>query len=242
MTPEENGGEIAAANSGVNGVYYDEAFKDKLPIAERTAQLLDKIPSDYSEPFGLWLDYFVWKVSGGVPADGTVWTIDNAWGSWNDDKTVFTQVPDLPSEGDSWKIEVKAMTMNPEDADFTKIRVVPNPYIASSFLDTSPTNRRIEFVNLPDRCTIRIYTLSGNLVNMLSHIGVNRQGWGDYTDWDRLNVESEPREFTGYDNHGGTELWNMSNRFGQTVASGLYLYHVTDQRGESHTGKFYIIN
>jgi len=241
MTPDENGGEIAAEKSLVNGVYYDEAFKDELPISERTAQLLDKIPSDFSEPFGLWVNYMVWKISDGVPADGTVWTIDYAWGSWNADKTVFTQIAELPSQGDSWKVEVKAMTMDPEDADLTKVKVVPNPYIASSYLDLSPNNRRIEFINLPSRCTIRIYSLGGNLVNVINHIGANRQGWGDYTDWDRLS-DNQPREFTGYDNHSGTEPWNLRNRFGQTVASGLYFYHVTDQRGEEFTGKFYVIN
>jgi len=240
MTPEANGGEIAAPKSRVNGLYYDEAFRYKLPISDRTAQLLDKIPSDYANPFGLWVNYMVWKISGGVPADGTVWTIDYAWGTWNADKTVFTQVADLPSPGvDKWKIEIKASTMDPEDADLSKVSVVPNPYIGTSFLDLSPSSRRIEFINLPARCTIRIYSLGGNLVNVLNHIGANRQGWGDYTTYDR--AEGAPKTYTGYDNHGGTEPWNLRNRFGQTVASGLYFYHVTDSRGEQFTGKFYLV-
>jgi len=119
---------------------------------------------------------------------------------------------------------------------------VPNPYLASSWLDLSPSSRRIEFVNLPSRCTIRIFSLGGHLVNVLNHIGANRHGWGNYADWDRLDNQNQPRVFTGYDNHGGTEPWNLRNRFGQTVASGLYFFHVTDQRGETHTGKFYIVN
>jgi len=115
--------------------------------------------------------------------------------------------------------------------------------MASSFLDLSTNNRRIDFVNLPDKCTIRIYTLSGNLVNVLNHIGASRQGWGNFTNWDRINAQTgEPAVYTGYDNHSGTEPWNLRNRFGQTVASGLYFFHVTDQRGETHTGKFYIVN
>ena len=100
--------------------------------------------------------------------------------------------------------------------------------------------RSVEFINLPDRCTIRIYTLGGNLVNVLNHIGANRQGWGNYTDWDRL-TNSQPYEYTGYDNHSGTEPWNLRNRFGSTVASGLYFYHVTDSRGKTYTGKFYVV-
>ena len=119
--------------------------------------------------------------------------------------------------------------------------MVPNPYIASSYLDQSSYNKRVEFINLPAKCTVRIYSLGGNLVNVLNHIGTNRAGWGDYTDWDRLTL-SEPVEYSGYDNHSGTEPWNLRNRYGQLVASGLYFYHVTDERGETHTGKFYVIN
>ena len=143
---------------------------------------------------------------------------------------------------DKWEINIKPSTLNAEDADLSKIMVVPNPYMATSFLDLSPDSRRIEFVNLPDRCTIRIYSLGGHLVNVLNHIGASRHGWGDYQDWDRLGSDGSPRDFSGYDNHGGTEPWNLRNRFGVTVASGLYFFHVTDTRGETFTGKFYVIN
>jgi len=240
MTPEGYGAEVIA-EAGNNGNYYNETFVNRVPKAERTAKMLDKLPADFDDSFAFWLNGMVWVVLDGMPANGTVWTIDNAWGTWNSDKTVFTQVADMPWPGDKWKIQIKAMSMDPDDANLKKIKVVPNPYIASSYLDLSPNNRRIEFTNLPSRCTIRIYSLGGNLVNVLNHIGSSRQGWGNYTDWDRLS-DNQPRVFTGYDNHGGTEPWNLRNRFGQTVASGLYLYHVTDQQGETYTGKFYVIN
>jgi hypothetical protein len=220
-----------------------------LPREERTVLMSETFPADNTDDFGIWLNGAVWRFSSGgagftsMPAVGTVMTVDFCMGSWNDDQTVFTMNADPPWPGDKWKIDVKAMSMNPEDADLSKIRVVPNPYMASSFLDLSINGRRIEFVNLPDKCTIRIYTLSGNLVNVLNHIGASRQGWGNYTNWDRINAQTgEPAVYTGYDNHSGTEPWNLRNRFGQTVASGLYFFHVTDQRGETHTGKFYIVN
>ncbi len=177
-----------------------------------------------------------------MPAPGTVWIITNAYGEWNGDQTVFTQHGDMPTLGDKFQIQIKASSMNADDADLSKIMVVPNPYMASSFLDLSPDSRRIDFVNLPDRCTIRIYSLGGHLVNVLNHIGTNRHGWGNYTDWDRLDANGNPKVLTGYDNHGGNESWNLRNRFGQTVASGLYFFHVTDSRGKTYTGKFYIIN
>jgi len=221
--------------------FYDE-FMDGVAQADRANLMIDKIPAGNTEAFGIWLNGIVWEVSPDeiteplsemlyegeltMPSPGTVFTVSNAWGSWNDDKTVFTQWSGPPVPGDK----------------LSKVRVVPNPYLASSWLDLSPSSRRIEFVNLPSRCTIRIFSLGGHLVNVLNHIGANRHGWGNYADWDRLDNQNQPRVFTGYDNHGGTEPWNLRNRFGQTVASGLYFFHVTDQRGETHTGKFYIVN
>ncbi|MCE5271505.1 hypothetical protein LLH00_09515 [bacterium] len=245
QTKEGFGADIGSA--GNRGVYYDEAFSNQVPVSQRTVKMPETISADNTEHFGLWLNGGLWRISSGggdgitMPTAGTVWTATNAFGSWNGDGTVFTQVPDLPWLGDKWTIEIKKSTLDAKDADLSKIKVVPNPYIASSFLDLSATQRRVDFVNLPDRCTIRIYTLGGNLVNVLNHIGSNRSGWGNYTDWDRLTL-SEPKVMTGYDNHSGTEPWNLRNRFGQTIASGLYFYHVTDTRGKTYTGKFYVID
>ncbi len=226
-----------------NGVITNE-WRSRTPRAERTVKQRETLPVDNTEEFAFWVNGLPWRVHNitSMPAPGTVWTIDNAFGTWNGDQTAFTQYADMPWLGDSWTIKINGSSMDPNNADLSKIMVVPNPYMASSALDLSPSQRRLEFVNLPARCTIRIYSLGGHLVNVLNHIGANRHGWGDYNDWDRLDTSGNPREFVGWDNHGGTEAWNLQNRFGQTVASGLYFYHVTDERGETHTGKFYVIN
>ncbi|MFH1070282.1 MAG: hypothetical protein V1794_11740 [Candidatus Glassbacteria bacterium] len=212
--------------------------------SSRTAMLVQTLPATNTSPFTLFVNgqFLVFTmVQKVMPPNGTVMKLRTAFGAWSG--TTFTQNPDIINPGDKWRFDIQGMTIDKEDADMSRIKVVPNPYMASSFLDLSINNRRIDFVNLPDRCTIRIYTLRGNLVNVLNHVGVNRQGWGNYTDWDRLtSVTSEPSQYTGYDNHGGTEPWNLRNRWGQTVASGLYFFHVTDQRGETLTGKFYIVN
>ncbi len=249
QTKEGFGSNIGANNR--RGKYFDEAFVSLLPFSERTVKMPETLPADNTEHFGLYLNGILWRFdregtkSDGVdgitmPQPGSVWIATNVFGSWNSDKTVFTQVPELPAVGDKWEIKIDRSTLNPEDADLSKIKVVPNPYIASSLLDLSATQRRIDFVNLPDRCTIRIFSMGGNLVNVLNHIGANRSGWGNYTDWDHLTV-NEPKVMTGYDNHSGNEAWDLRNRFGQTVASGLYFFHVTDSRGKTFTGKFYIV-
>ncbi|MFH1071630.1 MAG: hypothetical protein V1794_18570, partial [Candidatus Glassbacteria bacterium] len=214
------------------------------PQSSRTTLMVQTLSATNTSPFTLFVNgqFLVFTmVQKVMPTNGTVMKLRTAFGAWSG--TTFTQNPDIINPGDKWEFNIKGMTMNAADADLSRIKVVPNPYMASSFLDLSVNNRRIDFVNLPDRCTIRIYTLGGNLVNVLNHIGANREGWGNYTDWDRLtSVTSAPAQYSGYDNHGGTEPWNLRNRWGQTVASGLYFFHVTDQRGETFSGKFYIIN
>ncbi|MFC1545050.1 hypothetical protein ACFL4X_02695, partial [Gemmatimonadota bacterium] len=228
--------ELGAWGFMPDGTYGDffEDVKAEVARSDRTLLMEETVAADNTDNFAISLNGIVWEFSGitAMPAAGTKFTLVYAFGTWNGDQTVFTQVADAPFPGDKWQI----------DADLAKIRVVPNPYIASSLLDQSNGSRRIDFVNLPSRCTVRIYSLGGNLVNVLNHIGASRTGWGNYTDYDNIQPDNSPLEFTGYDNHSGNEAWNMKNRFGQTVASGLYFYHVTDERGETHTGKFYIVN
>jgi len=63
-------------------------------------------------------------------------------------------------------------------ADMDNIYVIPNPYIGRSKFDgrregdnKGDKSRRLWFVNLPERCKIRIYTLAGDLVQELDHDG-----------------------------------------------------------------------
>ncbi len=86
-------------------------------------------------------------------------------------------------------MQIKALTLDPEDIDLTTVRVVPNPYIASSTWTCGPGGRRIDFINLPDKCTIRIYSMGGNLVNVLNHIGASRRA-GATTPTGRLSGQS----------------------------------------------------
>jgi hypothetical protein len=233
----------AATYRGEWGLTWGGSGNVETPQGQRTTLLVQTLPANNTEDFHLWVNGQSYRIFGvsAMPANGATWVVRTALGSWNGN--TFVQTPDVIQPGDTWKFEVNPMTLDPQDADLSRIKVVPNPYMASSFLDLSPANRRVEFVNLPSECTIRIYTLSGNLVNVLNHIGINRNGWGNYTDFDRLQPGTgDPTVFSGYDNHTGTEPWNLRNRFGQIVASGLYLFHVTDQRGETFTGKFYIVN
>ncbi|RKY25193.1 MAG: hypothetical protein DRP79_06890, partial [Planctomycetota bacterium] len=103
-----------------------------------------------------------------------------------------------------------ALALNQRDV--LKIRVVPNPFYAHASWDISPTEKHVQFINLPGTCTIRIFTISGNLVNVLQHT-----------------------------NGTGTENYNLRNRFGEPLASGIYYYVVTDRSGDKETGRFVVV-
>ncbi len=68
-----------------------------------------------------------------------------------------------------------------------RINVVPNPYYAFSGYETSRLDNRIKFINLPQSCTISIYTVSGTLVRKF-----RKDNDLTYLDWDLRNASNIP--------------------------------------------------
>jgi hypothetical protein len=104
-----------------------------------------------------------------------------------------------------------------------EVLVVPNPYrINQDYFEQGwesgqgDTERRIDFTNLPEKCTIRVYTLAGDLVATLEH---------DYPS--RSPVPH-------------SESWNMISRNIQAIASGIYIFAVESAQGK-YLGKFTIV-
>jgi hypothetical protein len=101
-----------------------------------------------------------------------------------------------------------------------KISVVPNPYIAAAAWERRNLNqtgrgeRKISFINLPAECTVKIYTIVGDLVKTLD------------------------KDFSATD---GSLTWNLVSEDGMDVASGLYIYHVETPDGEEYINKFALI-
>ena len=100
------------------------------------------------------------------------------------------------------------------------IYVVPNPYVATTVFEprnpasrTQRGMRRLYFANVPKQCTIRIYTLAGELVETLYH---------DSTLDD------------------GKVFWDMRTKDNMNLAYGLYIFHVDSPEG-SYIGKFAVI-
>ncbi|MCU0638948.1 MAG: hypothetical protein MUF59_03625 [Candidatus Krumholzibacteria bacterium] len=108
-------------------------------------------------------------------------------------------------------------------SDGEGIYVVPNPATESSMspwrLEPNmgdPTGIKVEFRNLPAcRSTVRIFTLSGDLVEILYHDGSGGSG---------------------------TLAWDLVTRNGQDITSGVYLFAVEPEGGFEQTiGKFVVI-
>jgi len=121
-----------------------------------------------------------------------------------------------------------------------KVYVFPNPYRVEARWDRTAQVRDhyLWFANLPERCTVRIYTLSGDLVLEEPFDGASYRGAGARGVFD-------PSTVSGLDAptlSGTTFAWNMITREGQAVATGLYLYSVEDRStGEKTVGKFLIV-
>ncbi len=81
--------------------------------------------------------------------------------------------------------------------DLERVLVVPNPYRGNEVWDP-PGQSELHFINLPARSTIRIYTVSGDLVRELQH-------------------DDPVRDFA---------RWDLKNGAGQPVAAGIYVFRV----------------
>jgi len=114
----------------------------------------------------------------------------------------------------TFKIEGWDPIMNDEkksDEDLNLVTVVPNPYYAYNAYEGNALTNKVKIINLPDKCIVSIYTLSGTKV----------------------------RQFRK-DNETTSIEWDLTNFANTPVASGFYLIHVKDlTSGGERTIKFF---
>jgi hypothetical protein len=120
-------------------------------------------------------------------------------------------------------------------SDTFKISVYPNPYRVDhdyshfenpgGVVQDADRHRILNFINLPAKCKIRIYTLDGDLVQEINH--------------DKNPAASD----------AGYERWDLLTRNAQIVSAGLYMYTVQSADGiwtedglkNTYVGKIIII-
>jgi hypothetical protein len=125
-----------------------------------------------------------------------------------------------PAEGEPYPCpdEMVSVSLNviPQN-NLGKIYAVPNPYRTGGSVFTTPNyhnfpDNMIRFVNVPPNCSLKIYTVSGDLVWEVE----NREGLG--------NIE-----------------WDARNQRGEDVASGVYVYKIEDLSGNRVYGRLVVI-
>ncbi|MBK6838037.1 MAG: hypothetical protein IPG90_06960 [Bacteroidetes bacterium] len=104
------------------------------------------------------------------------------------------------------------------------INVVPNPYYAYSGYEQNQLDNRVKIVNLPAKCTVRIYTPGGSLVRTFKRDSPLDNSSG--------SIYPELNSSTSID-------WDLKNSVGVPVSSGMYIIHVDAGSIGERTIKFF---
>ncbi|MBL51743.1 MAG: hypothetical protein CMG57_07290 [Candidatus Marinimicrobia bacterium] len=110
--------------------------------------------------------------------------------------------------------------------------VYPNPYKGQALWDSyGSRSKMLWFRNLPREAEIRIFSLAGDLVDIIQHDQT-------YVGSDIANIDAQKSPLMS----GGEHAWDLITMHDQATASGLYLFTVEDKNsGEIREGKFLII-
>ncbi len=106
-------------------------------------------------------------------------------------------------------------TASPKGRTVDDVFVVPNPYRFRAGWEQGEA--KLQFVNVPEKATIRIYDASGGYIDTV------RPGF---------NIDNETQK--------GSADWNLRDSDGKQVVSGIYIYRV-DAGGSSRTGRFVVV-
>ncbi|MEE8417718.1 MAG: hypothetical protein V3S06_03555, partial [candidate division Zixibacteria bacterium] len=128
----------------------------------------------------------------------------------------------------SQMINVKYVYAIAKGEQAEEVAVYPNPYkITGNYVELgyedrdrsgfTEFDRRIMFAGLPSKCTIRIFTLDGDLVRQIQH--------------DDSTSPEGP----------GVNYWDLISRNTQAVVSGIYIYSIDAESGFRQLGKIAII-
>lgn len=137
---------------------------------------------------------------------------------------IFTNKPF--TELDIFEFRMSDMQKGVVDQDqareeLERIRVVPNPYVATNPFEPRPTMarpdqvRELHFTRIPVPSTIRIFTVDGQLVQTI--------------------------EATEANTFNGTYKWDMLTKDNLELAYGVYIYHVEAPDVGEHISRFAVI-
>jgi len=136
----------------------------------------------------------------------------------SDTSTVYLTTDMSSKEPDPLgNFEFPVYTGGPPTDNVADVVVIPNPYSDHVSWEIMG-ERKIQFVNLPDRSRVEIYTVAGDLLKTLE-LDAGARGTGEVNTLD----------------------WNLRNEAGREVTSGIYIYRVVAPNGREKIGHFVII-
>ncbi len=195
-----------------------DTVKSEIIDADKSKSLTLGDDIIFIQPIGSQVKYS-WRIHYQPPFNPALTPIYPAAG---DKFRIYTKKPFYSGDYFSFTTKSSAVDNSLASKSLSNILVVPNPYIATasweprSLYPTGRGDRKIDFTNLPAKCTIKIYTIAGALVKTL------------YKDDTNLN-------------NGGTISWNLISEDGMDVSYGIYIFHVDAPGIGSYIGKFAVI-
>jgi hypothetical protein len=171
--------------------------------------------------FAMWINGASYFFNTTAMPSNTVWTLRDYAGLVSQDASgAYSYSPqnaNAPIPGLRLVATVRAPAVVDDtlEVDLTLVHTVPDPYYVTTALEATANDKTLQIVNLPNQAIVRIYSVSGILVQILEH--------------------NDPAG-------GGTVEWDLRNRNNQVVASGVYFYHVETATGQQVTGRFTVVN
>ncbi len=125
----------------------------------------------------------------------------------------------------------------PDPAGASEVMVFPNPYRGTADWDGATARERVMwFANLPPRGELRIFTVSGDLVDTVEFDAATYHAAGTAGVYDPGRGEDRPEL------SGGAVAWDLLSWNNQPIASGLYLFSVRNlDTGDHQTGRFMVL-
>tara|TARA_Y100000590_G_scaffold125591_1_gene143639 strand:- start:8 stop:1588 length:1581 start_codon:yes stop_codon:yes gene_type:complete len=155
-----------------------------------------------------------WHDSNSDGVNDNLWDPIYLWHDYFAQNNIVLKPQKWYADGDFWITDMSMLgsPTNLTEETLSQVKVVPNPYVARSDFNESANGNRLRFTYLPQQCKISIYTISGELVDVINH---------DST-------------------FDGNEWWDLKNSSGDDVAPGLYIY-VVEASNLKEIGKFVIV-
>ncbi len=151
--------------------------------------------------------------------EGTVSFPANAAPSPGNIFSVESIIPKNITMNDVFGFKILGSSINKQTVtqNISNVKVVPNPYVVSSLYEPEYGElrkeplRQLQFINLPNECTIHIFTIDADKIKTIYHNSTN-----------------------------GTEPWDLRTEGGREIAPGIYIYLVKTKETE-YLSRFAVI-